>query len=132
MAVWASDSEVRVWDICVPELPTLLLQLPTDAHTNLVQGIALSHNGQTLVTASLDKIVRVWILSGPRPEAEPVSSTLARNGAALNDATVDNSDMTIDQPMLLEGHASGVLGLALSADATVRNYLHGLLSGVCD
>ena len=54
MAVWASDSEVRVWDICVPELPTLLLQLPTDAHTNLVQGIALSHNGQTLVTASLD------------------------------------------------------------------------------
>ena len=113
-----SDRDVRLWDVRVSGMPTLLLRLDTDTHANLVRGVALSADGEVLATASLDKYVRLWRIRRRSPESEP-PSVLGTEGLANKCGLSGIPQLTPGKPIRLEGHTSGVLGVALSDDAMV-------------
>lgn len=59
------DKSVRVWDLCDPEAPALILA----GHHDGVSWVAFSPDGNGLASAGLDKTVRVWDLLQPKAPA---------------------------------------------------------------
>ena len=97
----AGDRRLWLWDIASGELRGELR-----GHTDVVTDCALSRDGRVLVSGSLDGSLRVWdIAPGGQGQARAV---LAREWAT------DAQGWLV--PVNQQGHWSGVLGCAISAD----------------
>ncbi|MGH3871771.1 MAG: WD40 repeat domain-containing protein [Pseudonocardiaceae bacterium] len=59
LATASSDTTVGLWDVTDPVRPSVLAA-PLVGHTDNVYSVAFSPDRHTLVTASHDKIVRLW------------------------------------------------------------------------
>jgi WD40 repeat protein len=137
------DHTVRVWDIGDPAHPGPPITLK--GHGDNVTSVAITPDGRTLVTGSVDRTVRIWDLTNPRQQAplgdpltEHTGSVLAvafrGDGKLLatagSDRTIRLWDMTDPRhPVavgVLTGHTDIVGALAFSPDG------HRLVSGGAD
>ena len=115
------DGSVRLWEIS----PTVSL---VRGHSQPVVAVALSRNGQLLVTGSLDKTVRVSTVSDGQPKSamsdfpQPIQSlALSSSGTVLGvgDLAGDIQIRNIDQGAILStwgGHVGGISGLHFLGD----------------
>jgi WD40 repeat protein len=97
-----SDHTLRILDItsgkCLRSLGKEWNDNPQIGHTNWVTRVALASNGESVISASLDKTLRVWnfisgkclkILQGH--SSEVLSVSLTSNGKAAISASADNT-----------------------------------------
>gem|GEM_PF-3518556 len=116
-----ADGSVRLWE--VPETTA-----PVRGHSQPVAAVALTSNGQLMVTGSLDKTVRVSTVSDGQPKfaindfPQPVQSlAISSNGSLLGvgDIVGDLQIRNMDQGALVStwgAHAGAVTGLHFSGD----------------
>ena len=116
-----------------PILPTLaqpggaLRQILT-GHTSQINAVAVSADGRTAVSGSLDGTVRVWDLAGTAPPRVLTGHTSGVTGVAVSadgrtavsgslDGTVRVWDLAgTAPPRVLTGHTSQINAVAVSAD----------------
>jgi WD40 repeat protein/sterol desaturase/sphingolipid hydroxylase (fatty acid hydroxylase superfamily) len=108
--------------------PNMLRDLVLPGHTGAVLGVALSADGQRLVSGSEDRTVKVWdVVTGQEMftltgHTRPVRSVaISADGQCLVSGSFDKTvkvwDARRGQEMLtLTGHTGGVLSVAVSAD----------------
>ena len=108
--------------------PGTALVRKLEGHSNWVTGVAVSANGRSAISASLDKTLRVWDLETGRPlrtlkgHSDGVNAVaLSSNGHHAVSASLDKAlrvwDLETGRPLrILEGHSSSVTGVALTAD----------------
>jgi WD40 repeat protein len=87
----SADNAVRVWN-----LDTGKVVRRFEGHTNWVLGVAVTVDGRFAVSASEDRTLRIWKLGDP--------------------SVLDEGPYTEGAVRALEGHASAVLGVAVTPD----------------
>ncbi|MBM4003302.1 MAG: hypothetical protein FJ295_08445 [Planctomycetes bacterium] len=117
------------------------LERSLDGHTDQIHELLVTGNGQTLISCSRDKSVRVWNLADGKQSramvrpSVPLSISLSADGQKLaiagDDGRVDAWDFLADQPLQsFVGHAAGPLSarwhsdnltlISASADKSIR------------
>ena len=80
----SGDRTVLLWDVADPGRPRRLGD-PLTGHTDAVLGVAFAPDGHTLATASADKTVLLWELSGlDALRADPLERACSVTGRGLN------------------------------------------------
>ena len=103
------------------------LERSLDGHTDQVNELIVTGNGQTLISCSRDKSVRVWNLADGKQsrsivrQSVPLSISLSADGQKLaiagDDGRVDAWDFLADQPLQsFVGHAAGPLSARWHTD----------------
>ena len=104
-----------------------------DGHTNGVTGLIATADGKTLISASLDRTVRLWDVEAKPTSTEEVVLDTKRREIAARRKSKEEKEKIIGAPGVqvevvksshrLEGHGEWVKALGLSADG------HRLISG---
>jgi len=111
---------VRVWSVDGTLLRTL------EGHTDYVRAVALSADGQTIISGSDDNTVRVWSVDGTLLRTLEghtgyvIAVALSADGRTITSGSYDKTVRvwSVEGTLLrtLEGHTDYVLAVALSAD----------------
>jgi WD40 repeat protein len=134
LASGSEDGIVRLWEapssrpgesVCSLWANQGRLLATLQGHTGGVRGVALSRNGQLVVSSSLDRTIKLW----EAPRSRPGESSVAVVAASLpagNDRSLlplSSSRLLADEGgeqgqllATLEGHAGAAWGVALSED----------------
>ncbi|MDJ0728062.1 MAG: WD40 repeat domain-containing protein, partial [Prochloraceae cyanobacterium] len=114
------DGTVRLWDLTGKELAVL------QGHTDYVESVAFSPDGEKIASASEDGTVRLWDLTGKElavlqghtdyVESVAFSPDGEKIASASYDKTVRLWDLTGKELAVLKGHTSFVNSVAFSPD----------------
>jgi hypothetical protein len=122
-----SQNTVQLWDVATRQPHGE----PLIAHTNAVNGVAFSPDGQLMATASTDGTAQLWDVATGQPNGQPLTRpipngvnglTFSPDGRLLatanGDATVQLWDVATGQPHgePLTGHTDWVDGVSFSPD----------------
>jgi WD40 repeat protein len=125
-----SEEESEHNAICMWDALTGMLLLTMEGHDALVDTLAISPDGNRLVSGSYDKTIRVWdavtgerlvVLSGHTSVVRAVA--ISPDGRRIVSGSADDTMRVWDatsgtQLMVLEGHTSLVSAVAISPDGT--------------
>ncbi|KNC84511.1 hypothetical protein SARC_03285 [Sphaeroforma arctica JP610] len=117
MFVTASlDHSLRVWGGVREE--SLTTKLLLSGHTGSVEGVAVSSNGQTCVSGSFDKTLRVWSLA-PAGSLEGEEEQSGKKKRKTNVSAQRTTTTTREASLVLEGHTNGVTSVVYGPQNTV-------------
>jgi WD40 repeat protein len=118
--------EIILWDVATGSP----IGEPLAGHTNDVNSVVFSPDGQTLASASSDQTIRLWDVATGQPSGDPLqghtsvvrSVAFSPDGQTLasvsGNGTIILWDVATGQPIgdPLQGHTSGVRSVAFSPD----------------
>ncbi|KAG2149065.1 WD40-repeat-containing domain protein, partial [Suillus bovinus] len=121
------QEKLRIWDVKTGKPAAVS---PITGHTGALLSVAWYPNGQRLVTASLDRTIRVWISETGHQEGRSLGGdptwmsdyvAVSSDGELIAALCGDHSirlwnAITLDQINVLLQHAEPVLCMAISAD----------------
>jgi U3 small nucleolar RNA-associated protein 13 len=72
LAVGAGDCRIKLWDLTTKDLVGIF----EGGHVSIIRGLAITRDGQKLISGSRDKVLIVWNLSEPDPDATKILKTI--------------------------------------------------------